>query len=90
LLGPFACTTSHYPGIRHFSASVLLHAPSGHSEGPVEGQLSHTAVLGEGIRLYDNPGSAPIRLHRVGEGDPTSAMNVRYCPTTRARTGGVQ
>jgi hypothetical protein len=31
-------------------------------------------LLGEGIRLYDNPGSAPIRLHRVGEGDPTSAV----------------
>ncbi|MGI5283622.1 dihydrofolate reductase family protein [Nonomuraea polychroma] len=41
-------------------------------------------LLGEGIRLYDNPGSAPIRLHRVGEGDPTSAVNVRYRPTTPA------
>jgi dihydrofolate reductase len=38
-------------------------------------------LLGQGIRLYDNPGSAPIRLHRVGEGDPTSAVNVRYRPT---------
>jgi dihydrofolate reductase len=37
-------------------------------------------LLGEGIRLYDNPGSEPIRLHRVGEGDPTSAVNVRYRP----------
>jgi dihydrofolate reductase len=37
-------------------------------------------LLGHGIRLYDNPGSAPIRLHRVGEGDPTSAVNVRYRP----------
>jgi hypothetical protein len=27
-------------------------------------------LLGESIRLYDNPGSEPIRLHRVGEGDP--------------------
>ena len=35
-------------------------------------------LLGEGIRLYDNPGSEPIRLHRVGEGDPASAVNVRY------------
>ena len=26
-------------------------------------------LLGEGIRLCDNPGSEPIRLHRVGEGD---------------------
>jgi dihydrofolate reductase len=26
-------------------------------------------LLGEGVRLYDNPGRAPIRLHRVGEGN---------------------
>ncbi len=37
-------------------------------------------LLGGGIRLYDNPGSAPIRLHRMGEGDPTSVVNVRYRP----------
>ncbi|HEY3728209.1 MAG TPA: dihydrofolate reductase family protein [Solirubrobacteraceae bacterium] len=43
-------------------------------------------LLGEGIRLYDNPGSEPIRLHRVGEDDPTSAVNVRYRPTTTAKT----
>jgi dihydrofolate reductase len=42
-------------------------------------------LLGQGIRLYDNPGSAPIRLHRVGEGDPTSEVNVRYRPTTTAK-----
>ncbi len=41
-------------------------------------------LLGEGIRLYDNPGSEPIRLHRVGN-DPTSAVNVRYRPTTTAK-----
>lgn len=28
---------------------------------------SHRSCLGEGIRLYDNPGSEPIRVHRVGE-----------------------
>jgi hypothetical protein len=39
-------------------------------------------LLGEGIRLYDNPGREPIRLHRVGGGDPTSVVNVRYRPTT--------
>jgi len=39
-------------------------------------------LLGEGIRLYDNPGGAPIRLHWVGEGDATSAIDVRYRPTT--------
>jgi len=46
-------------------------------------------LLGEGIRLYDNPGGAPIRLHRVGTGEPTSAVNVRYRPAktlTETRT----
>ncbi|MFI0446877.1 dihydrofolate reductase family protein [Actinomadura sp. 6N118] len=38
-------------------------------------------LLGQGIRLYDNPGSEPIRLHRVGEDDPTSIVNVRYRPS---------
>lgn len=42
-------------------------------------------LLGEGIRLYDNPGGEPIRLDRVGEGDPASALNVRYRPTTTAQ-----
>ncbi|MER6947479.1 dihydrofolate reductase family protein [Nonomuraea sp. NPDC000554] len=42
-------------------------------------------LLGEGIRLYDNPGSEPIRLHRLCEGDPTSVVNVRYRPTTTAK-----
>jgi hypothetical protein len=42
-------------------------------------------LLGEGIRLYDNPGGEPIRLHRAGGGDPTSAVNVRYRPTTTAK-----
>jgi hypothetical protein len=27
-----------------------------------------------------NPGAEPIRLHRVGDGDPASAVNVRYRP----------
>lgn len=43
-------------------------------------------LLGQGIRLYDNPGSEPIRLHRVGEGDPTSVVNVRYRPSLLAGT----
>jgi dihydrofolate reductase len=41
-------------------------------------------LLGEGIRLYDNPGGEPIRLDRVGEGDPAAAVNVRYRPATAA------
>jgi dihydrofolate reductase len=41
-------------------------------------------LLGQGIRLYDNPGHAPIRLHRLGADDPTSVVNVRYRPTSAA------
>ena len=37
-------------------------------------------LLGEGIRLYDNPGGKPVRLHRAGEDGHTSAVNVRYRP----------
>jgi len=43
-------------------------------------------LLGEGIRLYDNPGSEPIRLRRADAGDPASAVNVRYRPATAAKT----
>jgi dihydrofolate reductase len=39
-------------------------------------------LLGEGIRLYDNPGGEPIRLHRAGDGDPVEAVNLRHRPTT--------
>lgn len=42
-------------------------------------------LLGEGIRLYDNPGREPIHLHRVGEDDLTLEVNVRYRPTTAAK-----
>jgi len=42
-------------------------------------------LLGQGIRLYDNPGTEPFHLHLVGEGDPTSAVNVRYRPITTAK-----
>jgi dihydrofolate reductase len=38
-------------------------------------------LLGDGIRLYDNPGTTPIRLHRVVKGDPTAAVDLRYRPT---------
>ena len=42
-------------------------------------------LLGEGIRLYENPGGQPIRLDRLGEDDPTSAVNVRYRPSPITR-----
>ena len=40
-------------------------------------------LLGEGIRLYYNPGGEPVRLHRAGEGDPMAAVNVRYRPASK-------
>jgi dihydrofolate reductase len=40
-------------------------------------------LLGDGIRLYDNPVGKPVRLHRVGDdGGPMSAVNVRYRPAS--------
>jgi dihydrofolate reductase len=42
-------------------------------------------LLGEGIRLYNDPGGEPVHLRRVGAGDPASAVNVRYRPTTTAK-----
>ena len=44
-------------------------------------------LLGAGIRLYDNPADDRIiRLHRVGDGDPASSVNVRYRPVTTRRS----
>lgn len=37
-------------------------------------------LLGDGIRLFDNPGGAPIRLELLNGDDPTAAVNVRYRP----------
>ncbi len=37
-------------------------------------------LLGDGIRLYDSRGGAPIRLDRIGDGECASAVNVRYRP----------
>jgi dihydrofolate reductase len=38
-------------------------------------------LLGDGIRLYDNPGGAPVRLELVDGDDPSAAVDVRYRPT---------
>ena len=35
-------------------------------------------LLGDGVRLYDNPGTDPIRLHLGGGADLTAAVNLRY------------
>jgi hypothetical protein len=69
---------------------VLWHftmSPDGFVAGPNHEIDLHIApiLLGQGIRLYDNPGGAPIRLHRLGQGDPTSVVNVRYRPTTTGK-----
>jgi dihydrofolate reductase len=37
-------------------------------------------LLGDGIRLYHNPGGVPINLHLIN-GEPTEIINVRYRPT---------
>lgn len=51
----------------HFTMSLRTRRPPwiDHHIAPI--------LLGDGIRLYDNCGSEPIRLYLVGEGDPTSA-----------------
>jgi dihydrofolate reductase len=41
-------------------------------------------LLGDGIRLYNSPGGDPIRLDRVGDGEATSAVNLRYRPIPTA------
>ncbi len=41
-------------------------------------------LLGQGIRLYDNPGGVPVRLHRLGEAAHTAVVNVRCRPAAFA------
>lgn len=37
-------------------------------------------LLGDGIRLYDNPGGIPVRLRLDHDGDPSAVVNVRLRP----------
>jgi dihydrofolate reductase len=37
-------------------------------------------LLGDGIRLFDNPGGAPVRLELLNGDDPSAEVNVRYHP----------
>ena len=37
-------------------------------------------LLGDGIRLFDNPGGVPVRLELLNGDDPTAAVNLRYHP----------
>jgi dihydrofolate reductase len=44
-------------------------------------------LLGDGIRLFDNPGGAPVRLELLNGDDPSAEVNVRYHPVaTRQKT----
>lgn len=40
-------------------------------------------LLGDGIRLFDNPGGSPVRLDLINSGNPKAAVNVRYRPSRR-------
>jgi len=40
-------------------------------------------LLGDGIRLYDNPGGQPIRLKAPDVAEPRAAVNLRYRPVGR-------
>ncbi|GAB3925831.1 dihydrofolate reductase family protein [Kribbella albertanoniae] len=37
-------------------------------------------LLGNGIRLFDNPGGTPIKLQLLNGNNPTTEINVRYRP----------
>jgi dihydrofolate reductase len=37
-------------------------------------------LLGDGIRLFDNPGGTPVRLELLNGDEPSAAVNVRYHP----------
>jgi dihydrofolate reductase len=39
-------------------------------------------LLGDGTRLFDNPGGAPIRLELLDGKDPKAAVDVRYRPAS--------
>lgn len=41
-------------------------------------------LLGDGIRLYNNPGGTPVRLRRLGSDDPAAAVDVRFRPAPPA------
>lgn len=41
-------------------------------------------LLGDGIRLYSNPGKTPIRLHLLDGSEPRAAVSLRYRPLATA------
>lgn len=42
-------------------------------------------LLGDGVRLFENPGGAPVRLELVNGDDRATAVNVRYRPKPEAQ-----
>ncbi|GAA2841730.1 dihydrofolate reductase family protein [Kribbella solani] len=41
-------------------------------------------LLGDGVRLFDNPGGSPVRLELLNGDDPSVEINVRYRPVRPA------
>jgi dihydrofolate reductase len=41
-------------------------------------------LLGDGIRLFDNPGGRPIRLRHAQGSQPFAEVDVRYHPIAQA------
>jgi hypothetical protein len=37
-------------------------------------------LLGDGVRLFDNPGGAPVNLELLNDHDQVTTLNVRYRP----------
>ncbi|MFD5026355.1 dihydrofolate reductase family protein [Streptomyces sp. NPDC058373] len=37
-------------------------------------------LLGDGVRLFDNPGGSPVRLALLNGDDPSAEVNLRYRP----------
>jgi hypothetical protein len=79
-----AGTGAVLPGRAGWDATVARNRPWG---GVWQGPIA-PILLGDGIRLYHNPASQPVRLHRLDADDPASAVRVRYRPDTTAPSRG--
>ncbi len=60
---------------------VLTHHPEV-QRGLIDEIDLHIApvLLGDGIRLFDNPEATPVRLELLNGTDPSATVNVRYHP----------
>jgi hypothetical protein len=58
------------------------HRPTDLERGLIDEIDRHVApvLLGDGIRLFDNPGGTPVRLELLNGDDPAAAVDVRYHP----------